>query len=137
MDLTKTDNSISIWRYIRPYLKNNPDLQAVMNTNNILPLTMNENTPYPWVIFQRDGISVNYTKPIKGGFDNRVSFSINVYSNDYDESIDIANIIRNILEQLVIKTDEIIINEIEVVSIYEQFSQDGFRQSIQFQAWVE
>lgn len=137
MDLTKTDNSISIWRYIRPYLKNNPDLQAVMNTNNILPLTMNENTPYPWVIFQRDNISVTYTKPIKGGFDNRVSFSINVYSNDYDESIDIANIIRNILEQLVIKTDEIIINEIEVVSIYEQFSQDGFRQSIQFQAWVE
>ena len=128
MDLTKMDNSISIWRYIRPYLKNNADLQAVMNTNNILPLVVNENTPYPWVVFHRDNISVTYTKPIKGGFDNRVS---------YDESLDVANIIRNILEQLKINTEEIIIHEIEVINISEQYTQDGFRQSIQFQAWVE
>lgn len=137
MDLTKMDNSISIWRYIRPYLKNNADLQAKMNTNNILPLVVNENTPYPWVVFHRDNISVTYTKPIKGGFDNRVSFALDVYSNDYDESLDVANIIRNILEQLKINTEEIIIHEIEVISISEQYTQDGFRQSIQFQAWVE
>lgn len=137
MDATKMDNSIKIWSYIRPFLVENADLQVLMNVNNILPLVVNENTPYPFVVYRRENISVTYTKPIAGGFDNRVTLSLDVYSNDYEESCNILNLIRNILEQFRFKNEEIIIHELEVIGVYESYSQDGYKQTIQFQAWVE
>lgn len=136
MNNTTMDNSINIWKYIRPYLTQNADLQALMDTKNILPLVVNENTPYPFIVYRRDSINVIYTKTI-GAFDNRVSISLDVYSNDYEESCNVANVVRNILEQLKISNDEIVINEMEVVNVYEQYTQDGFKQTIQLQALVE
>lgn len=136
MNNTTMDNSINIWKYIRPYLTQNADLQALMDTKNILPLVVNENTPYPFIVYRRDSINVIYTKTI-GAFDNRVSISLDVYSNDYEESCNVANVVRNILEQLKISNDEIVINELEVVNVYEQYTQDGFKQTIQLQALVE
>lgn len=137
MEAIRMDNSINIWKYIRPYLVNNEDLQALMDTKNILPLVVNEQTPYPFIVYRRESITVRYTKPIAGAFDNRVSISLDVYSNDYEESCTIANVVRNILEQLRIKNDEIVINELEVLNISESYSQDGFKQTIQLQAYVE
>lgn len=136
MNNTTMDNSINIWKYIRPYLTQNADLQALMDTKNILPLVVNENTPYPFIVYRRDSINVIYTKTI-GAFDNRVSISLDVYSNDYEESCNVANVVRNILEQLKISNEEIVINELEVVNVYEQYTQDGFKQTIQLQALVE
>ena len=136
MNNTTMDNSINIWKYIRPYLTQNADLQALMDTKNILPLVVNENTPYPFIVYRRDSINVIYTKTI-GAFDNRVSISLDVYSNDYEESCTVLNVVRNILEQLKISNEEIVINEIEVVNVYEQYTQDGFKQTIQLQALVE
>lgn len=136
MNNTTMDNSINIWKYIRPYLTQNADLQALMDTKNILPLVVNENTPYPFIVYRRDSINVIYTKTI-GAFDNRVSISLDVYSNDYEESCTVLNVVRNILEQLKISNEEIVINEMEVVNVYEQYTQDGFKQTIQLQALVE
>lgn len=136
MNSTTMDNSINIWKYIRPYLTQNADLQALMDTKNILPLVVNENTPYPFIVYRRDSINVIYTKTI-GAFDNRVSISLDVYSNDYEESCNVLNVVRNILEQLKISNEEIVINEMEVVNVYEQYTQDGFKQTIQLQALVE
>lgn len=137
MDYTKMDNSVRIWEYLLPYLTNNTELKKLMNVDNILPLAMNENTPYPFIIFRRSSISVTYTKPIAGSFDNRVGIALDVYSNNYFQSVQILNLVRNILENLHFRNEEIIVHELQVVSITEQYTQDGFRQTINFDCWVE
>ena len=129
------DNSIKIWKYLLPFLQENEDLQAKMNIDNILPLAAAAETKYPIVIYHRDSIETTYTKGI--GWSNKVYISLDIYTLDYTEGTEIANIIRNIFENKSLKTDEIRISDIYVSYINESWAEDAYRQTIQFTMTVE
>lgn len=131
------DNTILIWKYLLPSMLENDDLQDVVDTNNIFPLAAPADTPYPFIIYHRDNISPQYTKVVYGGWDNNVSISIDVYTNDYKQGAEILNIIRNIYENKKLDNDDIHIDQIRVVAISEQFTNDGYRQTIQFDFLAE
>lgn len=131
------DNTILIWQYLRPLLVENEELQAVMNTNSIFPLVAKEGAEYPFIIFSRDNLLPQYTKPIAGGWDNNIVVSVHVYSNDYSQSIDIANIVRNALEWQTVENEDIKIHPIELQSCYESFNDDGYCQTLTFNVVAE
>lgn len=131
------DNTILIWQYLRPILVENTDLQAAMDVNSIFPLVAKEGTEYPFIIFSRDNVIPQYTKALMGGWDNSIVISVRVYSNDYSQSINIANIVRNALEWKQIENQDIKIHPIELQSCYETFNDDGFCQTLTFNVIAE
>ena len=131
------DNTILIWKYLRPLLVNDENLQAAMNINSIYPLVAPEGTEYPFIIFSRDNVIPQYTKPFMGGWENSIIISVRVYSNDYSQSINIANIVRNALEWQEVDNQDIKIHPIELQSCYETFNDDGFCQTLTFNVIAE
>ena len=126
------DNTLLIWKYIRPLLVADTALAAMMNVNSIFPLVAQEGTEYPFIIYSRDNITPEYTKGIYGGWDNNITVTLRVYSNDYSQSVLIANEVRNALEWQSVENDDIKIHPIELQSCYESYSEDGFCQALTF-----
>lgn len=126
------DNTILIWKYLRPLLVENETLEELMDINNIFPLVAKEGTKYPFIIYSRDNITPVYTKGIYGGWDNTITLSLRVYSSDYTQSINIANAVRNAIEWQQFENEEIKIHPIELQSCFESFSEDGFCQTLTF-----
>lgn len=131
------DNSLKAGQYLLDVLNDNDELtEALGGDNKIWPLVAKEGTQFPFVIYTRDQVSVQYTK--FPGHDNTLIISYRVYSDSYDEALNIVNIIRNILERRNIKFEnDIRINDIRVASVGEYFSEDGFCEMISFQTQVE
>jgi len=95
----KKDNSILATKYLMAILKEN---QAVMDilgteTNKIFPLQQPENLSFPFIVIQRNSIMPTYTKDYMG-WSNLVTFEIACVSNDYIQSLELANAVRNAIE---------------------------------------
>ena len=137
MNYSNMDNSLRIMLYILPLLVNSDELNELMDTRNIIAIVQNPDIPYPFVVFDRSSITTTYTKPMAGGFTNEVVFTFTVWDEDYERSVEIANIIRDILELREIDNDEIRINEIHLDSANEGYANDAYFQSLQFRTKVE
>ena len=131
------DNSLKTGQYFLQFLENSPRLTQLLGTNKIFPLIAKEGTQYPLVIYTRDNVQTQYTKPIQGAWDNTVTISYHIYSDKYDNALEIANTIRAVLEGKRYSDSDIIINEIELASCYEAFVDDAFMQTISFKTMVE
>lgn len=130
------DNSLKIGNYIIEVLEDNEELTEKLGMNKIFPIVAPEGTNYPLVIYTRDSVMVTYTKTIPG-FDNRITFTLRTYSPDYDESVDIANTIRNILERKTINFEDLHINDIRLISASETFTEDAFCTILTFETLAE
>lgn len=129
------DNSLKAGYYLVEAIKNDENLVALLGENKIWPLAAIDATAYPFVIYSRDQINVQYTKCCN--HDNQVIITFRVYSNDYLQGLNIANTIRDLLEHKKLISDEIQINEIKITSVSEMYGEDAFCQSISFQMFVE
>ena len=130
------DNSLKTGQYMVEVLNDNQELISILGEGKIFPLVAKNDTLYPFVIYEREAVSTVYTKEI--GHDNTVQINFRVYSDQYDQSLDIANMIRNILERKTINfPDNIKINDIRLLATYEQFSEDGYVETLAFTTQVE
>lgn len=144
MDSSLMDNSLKTGQYFLSFLESNAELMQMLGCqgaqqSKIFPLIAKEGTPYPLVVYTREGITTKYTKPTypMGGWDNTVSISYRIYSDKYDEALEIANLIRNILEGKSYKDQNIVINHVDLISCYEAFAEDAFVQTLTFSTMVE
>jgi hypothetical protein len=133
------DKSILIWEYLRPVLEASSDLTSYVNKDNIFQLAALEGTPYPFVILRRDSVIPQYSKHLPGltGVINTISLSVSVWSDNYNESIYIANIVRSLLENYSYENDDIKIYHIELSSVNEYFNNNAFEQRLTFNVTVE
>lgn len=131
------DNSIKTGQYFLSLLEANNDLIEMLGTDKIFPLIAKEGTQYPLVIYTRDNLTVRYTKPMYGGWDNTVQISYRIYSDKYDEALEIANLIRATLEAKEYEDEDIKINLVQLVNSNEAFGDDAFIQQLTFQTMVE
>lgn len=130
------DNSLKIGQYILEVLKDNEELISLLGEDKIWPIVARQDTLLPYITYTRDASNIQYTKIT--GHDNSISFTYRVFSEDYDEGLNIVNLLRNILERRTINfPNEIRINDIKVQSVYESFADDVFCQTITFSALVE
>ena len=126
------DNAILIWKYLLPQLQSNQELVKYINPDNMFPLVAKSDTPYPFLIFKREGISTNYTKATNGGWVNTVTISVTIYSDNYTTGAYLINQVRDSLENYTLENDEIKIYPIEMVACTESFTSDMFMQQITF-----
>ena len=122
--------SIKIIKYIRNFLLNNKELQKNVRPTSIFPLIANANTNFPYIVMQRTGIRANYSKA--GLIDDNVTIEIICVSNDYSQSIDIAQEVRNTLDAKRFRDEEILIDNIEIESITEEWAENAYLQRLVF-----
>lgn len=133
------DNTILIWKYLLPLLNTNEELLHYMPATNIYPIVAFSDTKFPYIVYKRDSLIPQYTKhmPGVGGWVNNIVISISVYSDNYDESVYIANLVRNILEDYRYSGEDILIHNIELNQSYETYSENGFQQNLVFTLTAE
>lgn len=122
--------SILLTKYIRKFLLDNKELMKVVKPTSIFPIVANANTKYPYIVMQRTGIRASYSKA--GITEDNVTLEIITISNDYSQSIDIAQLIRETIDGKRYRSDEIEIDDIEVESITEEFVDNAYLQRLVF-----
>lgn len=88
----------------------------------IYPLVSEDSTVRPFVVYKRNNLTPDYSKD--GNTKDISSYTIAVVSNDYSESISIAEIVRNKLENISDTIDNVTIDYIRVKNISESYEFD-------------
>lgn len=123
-------NSIKINKVIYKLLHNNNVLKDMVK-DSIYPLIANENTTFPFIVFSRKSINTTYTKDI--AVEDKITVDVVCVSDNYTESINIANEVRKTLENIRYQDTEFYITESRVISIEEYTQDNSFVQTLSFQ----
>ena len=114
-------------------LKSNEEINKVVG-NNIYPVVAPINTKNPYIVFKRQITTQNDNKDSRYSM---VSIEINVYSNNYQQSIKVAELVKNTLENVYNKEVEgYKIKYIVSTSIDEDYNEDYYSQTMYFDAKI-
>ena len=114
-------------------LLENEEIKKVVG-NNIYPVVAPINTKNPYIVFKRQITTQNDNKDSRYSI---VSIEINVYSNNYQQSIQIAELCKNTLEDVYNKEVESFkIKYIVSTSIDEDYNEDYYAQTMYFDAKI-
>jgi hypothetical protein len=98
--------------------------------NKIYPLIANENTTFPFIVFKRSSFSTEYTKD--GVLEDSTQVDIIVASDNYSDSIEIADIVRTSLELKKGTFNNINIKECKLSSADEDYLENTYIQTLSF-----
>ena len=112
--------NFTIGKEINRLLKNN----VLGLGDKVFPLVANPNTTFPFLVYRRIGYQPRNNKDFIGEI---VTMELNIASESYQEGVDIANSVADILQGR--ETD--IIETIQLVNVSEIYLQDTFIQNLQ------
>lgn len=121
---------ISILKSIYKLLSANVELTSIVG-NRMYPIIANEDTIFPFIVYQRDSVSAEYTKDWRTN--DNINISINIASTTYNQSIDIAELVRTAIEGK--RVDNI--NTIRLTGCDEDFVENTYIQSLHFSVFFE
>jgi len=124
------DNTILAGKYIRQIMVDNQELMELIAANKIFPLIANPDTTFPFIVYSRTNLIPTYTKDLLT--DNLVSFVVIVVSDNYVQSLNIANAVRHSLEGYRYQDNDIKIYPIKFDSITEETMEDAYIQRLSF-----
>lgn len=110
--------SILIPKIVYEALKNDVKLNEYIK-QRIFPMIAEFGTQFPYVAYSRTYITPTYTKDFYT--EDTVGIEIIVASDDYLESLAIANQVRSIFECKTLKTPELTIAQISLSSVTEAY----------------
>lgn len=128
------NNSLLIGKKIKSILSSNSDLLTKVN-GQIYPLLANQSTKYPFIVYSRDSVTAEYCKD--GNYQDTVGITIIVVSDNYEESVDIANLVRESFELLTLEDDDIYIAESLLSGVSESTQEDAYIQRITFNLTIQ
>lgn len=120
-------DSLRIGKEIYSLLNGCDELTKLVG-NKIYPIIVEKETSYPFIVYKRTTIIPDYTKDFH--FKDSVLLDIICVSDDYSESIDIASIVRELLEDK--RFNSMGIESIKVESADEDFIDNAYIQTISF-----
>ena len=118
-------NSLKVGKEIYSHLKENKSLTDIVG-NKIYPIIVEKDTNYPFIVYKRSNVIPDYTKDYH--FKDYVIVDIICVSNHYVESVEIASLVRESLEDKRIGD----INSIRLESADEDFIDDAYIQTLSF-----
>ena len=123
-------DSLKVGKEIYSLLNGNDSLTGVVGSK-IYPIIVEKETTYPFIVYKRsniipDYIIPDYTKDFH--FKDEVIIDIICVSDDYSESVDIASMVRDILEDKRFAD----IESIKLESADEDFIDDAYVQTLSF-----
>mgnify|MGYP003316094763 CR=1 FL=1 len=127
-------NSIEIGKAIYAVLSEDEKVKGIVG-KKIYPLIAPVNTTYPFCVYSRESINPSYCKD--GNHEDSVNVTIISCSNDYTESAELANAIREALELKHGSINNLVIKQIRITNITESFVDDAYLQRIYFNIITE
>lgn len=118
---------LSIGLYINEKLGSTPDLTALVG-EKVFPISTQKEVAFPFVVYQRGGLTSTYTKDFLSG--DIVSISFIIASDEYFQSVEIAEALRAALEGK--RAKKYSITETKLVSANEDIVEGTFVQSLVF-----
>ena len=118
-------NSLKVGKEIYSHLKENKSLTDIVG-NKIYPIIVEKDTNYPFIVYKRSNVIPDYTKDYH--FKDYVIVDIICVSNHYVESVEIASLVRESLEDK--KYGDIV--SIRLESADEDFVDDAYIQTLTF-----
>lgn len=120
-------DSIKIGKEIYSLLNGSVELTSLVG-NRIYPIIVEKECSYPFIVYKRTNIIPDYTKDLH--YKDSVLMDIICVSNDYSEAIEIASMVRNLLEDKKFRLQGI--ESIKLESADEDFIDDAYIQTISF-----
>lgn len=117
--------SLEVGKEIYSILSKNKSLTDKVG-NKIYPIIVEKDTNYPFIVYKRSNVIPDYTKDYH--FKDYVIVDIICVSNHYVESVEIASLVRESLEDKRIGN----INSIRLESADEDFIDDAYIQTLSF-----
>ncbi|MEE3490346.1 MAG: hypothetical protein VZR10_05730 [Methanobrevibacter sp.] len=127
-------NTLLITKYIRAILEQDTELMKKIPIKQFFPIDAKQGTAYPFAVIVRTGLQDNSTKD--GIYEDVVTVTIIVVDDNYIDSIEIANEIRNWLEGHTFKDETIYIRRMSLSSTSEAYYNDAFIQELSFNIYV-
>lgn len=118
-------DSLKVGKEIYSLLNGSSSLTDIVGSK-IYPIIVEKETTYPFIVYKRSNIIPDYTKDFH--FKDEVIIDIICVSNNYSESINIASIVRNILEDKRFAD----IESIKLESADEDFIENAYIQTLSF-----
>lgn len=127
-------NTLIISKDIYTALTTKPELTQLVD-NRVFPIVAEEGTLYPFLTYNRTSINSNGCKC--GIYEDVVNFSVNILTTDYLSGLEIGNEVRVAIEKNLTCTIEgCTYRDIQLVGATEQFTNEGFVQTLNFQVIV-
>ena len=127
-------HSIKATLLIHKTLVDDTEFIKLIPENSIWPVVVKEDQKYPYMVIKRDSI-----QPDRGNKDfwpDIITFSLEVYSSNYNETVEIADAARFLLEGKIIQDENLRLEHIELNGSAEDFVQDAYVQTMGFKANV-
>ncbi len=118
-------DSLKVGKEIYSLLNGSSMLTDIVGSK-IYPIIVEKETTYPFIVYKRSNIIPGYTKDFH--FKDEVIIDVICVSNDYSESVDIASMVRDILEDKRFTG----IESIKLESADEDFIDDAYIQTLSF-----
>lgn len=117
---------LKIGKVIYELLSKNTELKKVVGTK-IYPLIANETTSFPFIIYKRIGIVNNGNKDYQSEY---AMINLIVVGNDYESSIQIAELVRKAIEHKRGEIAGFMVEDITIEDAIEEYIDDAFIQEL-------
>ena len=122
-------NALSINKYINKFLTESEAVTSLVSVQNIRPLILAP-TIFPYVSFMHGNISSSYTKD--GWSEDTTEVTIIAVSDDYSQTVDIAEAVRELFDNKAYKDEDIYISEMRLSGATEDQIENVFVQRLSF-----
>ena len=122
-------NALSINKYINKFLTESEAVTALVEVQNIRPLILAP-TIFPYISFMHGNIQSSYTKD--GWSEDTTEVTIIAVSDDYSQTVDIAEAVRELLDNKAYKDEDIYISEMRLSGATEDQIENVFVQRLSF-----
>ena len=134
------DNSILAGKYIYSLMVENEELSVLVDSDKIYPLRVElrldpdtgeeQEITFPFIIYSMTSLEPTYTKNFLT--ENLLKYTVIVVSDDYDNSLEVANAVRHALEGKAIRNEYLNICPIKLDSVTEETIEDTILQRMEF-----
>lgn len=117
---------LKIGKVIYELLSKNEELKKVVDTK-IYPLIANETTSFPFIIYKRTGIVNDGNKDYQSKY---AMINLIVVDNEYEGSVQIAELVRKAIEHKRGKIADFMVEDITIENAIEDYVDDAFIQEL-------
>ena len=120
--------NFKIGKELKTILTTNRDVTDYVD-NKVFPLVANAGTTFPFIVYRRSGYRPNDNKDL---WDEIVSVELAILSDKYEESVNVANVVADVLED----AETELVEQIKITNIFEDYQEDTFIQKINIDIYI-
>lgn len=121
---------LSISKHIYAALSGSAEIQKAIGKNKIFPIATKNEVPFPFIVYERDGVTPRYDK--SGASVTESSVNVYVLAEGYTESIDIAEMVIRALERKDVTYKDFEVIGATMLGATESYTSNTFVQQISF-----